>query len=102
MRLKITKSKNSSSLYVIKSFRKNGKNTSKIVEKLGTYDELFSKLDGQDPIEWAKKYIDDLNKKDREESRKIIVQYSPSNQIGKDEQRHLIVDTFSCKNSITR
>ena len=36
MRLKITKSKNAQSLYVIKSYRDNGKNTSKIVEKLGT------------------------------------------------------------------
>ena len=61
MRLKITESKNSRSLYVIKSFRINGKNTSKIVEKLGTYDELLEKLNGQDPIEWAKEYIEKLS-----------------------------------------
>lgn len=87
MRLKITKSKNSSSLYVIKSTYKDGKHSSKIVEKLGTYNELLKKLDGQDPIEWAKQYIEELNKKDKEEKRKIMVQYSPTKLIRKDEQR---------------
>lgn len=87
MRLKISKSKNSSSLYVIKSTYKNGKHSSKIVEKLGTYDELLKKLDGQDPIEWAKQYIAELNKKDKEDKRKIMVQYSPTKLIEKDERR---------------
>lgn len=89
MRLKITKSKNAQSLYVIKSFRINGKNTSKIVEKLGTYDDLLKKLNGQDPIEWAKKYIAELNKKDIEEKREVLIKYSPSKLIKKDEQRSL-------------
>ncbi|MCD8508735.1 MAG: IS1634 family transposase [Bacillus sp. (in: Bacteria)] len=87
MRLKITKSKNSSSLYVIKSTYKDGKHSSKIVEKLGTYDELLKKLDGQDPIEWAKQYIAELNEKDKEDKRKIMVQYSPTKLIEKDQRR---------------
>lgn len=86
MRLKITKSKNASSLYVIKSTYKNGNNSSKIVEKLGTYDELLKKLNGQDPIEWAKKHIDEFNKKDKEDKRKIMVQYSPTKLIEKNQQ----------------
>ncbi len=87
MRLKITKSKNSSSLYVIKSTYKDGKHSSKIVEKLGTYDELLKKLDGQDPIEWAKQYIADLNQKDKENKRKIMLQFSPTKLIEKDVRR---------------
>lgn len=87
LRLKITKSKNASSLYVIKSTYKNGKHSSKIVEKLGTYDELLKKLNGQDPIEWAKKYIEELNKKEKEDNRNIMVQYSPTKLIEKEEQR---------------
>ena len=51
MRLSISKSKNAQSLYVIKSVNVNGKRTTKTVEKLGTYDELKEKLDGQDPIQ---------------------------------------------------
>lgn len=87
MRLKITKSKNAASLYVIKSIYKNGTRTSKIVEKLGTMAELSKKLNGQDPIEWAKKHIDELNQREKDESREVIVKHSPSKVIAKDEQR---------------
>jgi transposase len=85
MRLQISKSKNSSSLYVIKTIYVNGKEKTKIVEKLGTYDELKQKLDGQDPIEWAKKYVEELNKKEIEEKQEVLVKYSPSKLINKDE-----------------
>ena len=87
MRLQISKSKNAASLYVIKTIYTNGKEHTQIVEKLGTYDELKKKLNGQDPIEWAKKHIEELNQKDREENREIIVKYSPSKVIAKGEQR---------------
>lgn len=87
MRLSISKSKNSTSLYVIKSIYENGVRTTKIVEKLGTTKELESKLNGQDPIEWAKKYIEELNKKEKEDKRDIIVKYSPVKVIEKDENR---------------
>jgi transposase len=86
MRLKITKSKNAASLYVIKSIYKNGVRTSKIVEKLGTEAELRKKLNGADPYEWAKKYIDELNRKEKDENQEVIVKYSPSKLIQKDEQ----------------
>lgn len=86
MRLKITKSKNASSLYVIKSTYVNGKNSSKIVEKLGTYSELQDKLNGQDPIEWAKKYIEDLNRQQQQDDHNVIVNYSPTKLIPKNEQ----------------
>ena len=87
MRLKISESKNSASLYVIKDVTKNNKRTTKIVEKLGTLKELEEKLNGQDPIEWAKKYIDELNKKEDEQNRDVIVKYSQSKQIEKGVQR---------------
>lgn len=87
MRLKITQSKNASSLYVIKSIYRNGVRTSKIVEKLGTFKELQQKLNGEDPIEWAKKYIEELNQKEKEENHEVIVKYSPSKVIPKGEQR---------------
>lgn len=87
MRLKISKSKNSLSLYVIKDVVTKEKRTSKIVQKLGTYDELLKKLNGEDPIEWAKKYIEELNKKEKEESCKVMFQCSPTKLLDKDEQR---------------
>ena len=86
MRLSVSKSKNSTSLYVIKSTYENGVHSSKVVEKLGTVKDLSKRLNGQDPIEWAKKYIEELNKKEDEENREIIVKYSPSKVIVKGEQ----------------
>lgn len=87
MRLKVSKSKNAASLYVIKSTYINGVHSSKIVEKLGTYDELLEKLGGQDPYEWAEEYIAELNKQEKENKRKIMVPYSPNKLISKGEQR---------------
>lgn len=86
MKLTISKSKNSTSLYVAKSFYSNGTRTSKIVEKLGTVAELEKKLNGQDPIEWANKYIEELNKKEKEDKREVLVKYSPTKIINKGEQ----------------
>ncbi|NLC91926.1 MAG: IS1634 family transposase [Treponema sp.] len=89
MRLKVTKSKNSASLYVIKSIynSKTQSNTSKIVEKLGTEAELLEKLNGEDPYVWAKNYINELNKKEKLENKEVLVKYLPNKQISKDEQR---------------
>mgnify|MGYP001223013211 CR=1 FL=1 len=89
MRLKVTKSKNAASLYVIKSVynSKTQSNSSKIVEKLGTEAELREKLNGADPYEWAKEYIKELNRKEKEEKREVLVKYSQSKIIPKNEQR---------------
>ena len=87
MKLTISKSKNASSLYVTKSIYVNGVHTSKIVEKLGTYADLEKKLNGEDPIEWAKAYVAELTKKEKEEKREVMVKYSPAKQIAKDEQK---------------
>ena len=82
----ISKSKNAQSLYVIKSVFKNGKRTTKIVEKLGTYNDLLEKLNGEDPIEWAKDYIDELNRQEKENNKEILVKYSPAKRINKNQQ----------------
>jgi len=88
MRLKVSKSKNAASLYVIKSIynSKTQSNSSVVVEKLGTEAELREKLNGQDPYEWAKSYIDELNEKEKEDNSKVMVQYSPTKLIAKDKQ----------------
>lgn len=88
MRLQISKSKNAASLYVIKSVYdpNTQSNSSKIVEKLGTESELREKLNGQDPYVWAKNYIAELNKKEKEESLNVMVKYSPTKLIDKDKQ----------------
>ena len=87
MRLQIIKSKNAASFYVVKSIRVGNKRTSKVIEKLGTYETLSQKLNGEDPIEWAKKYVEELNRQEEEQTRTVIVKYSPVKIIPKGEQR---------------
>ncbi len=88
MRLSVSKSKNSMSLYVKDDVTIDGKRTSKIVEKLGTVDELREKLGGRDPIEWAKEYIAELNRLEKEGREPVVIaKYSPSKLIKKDERR---------------
>ena len=92
MRLSLVKSKNTTQFYVIKSYRdKNGKNTSKIIEKLGNTEEVTKKAKGKDPIVWAKKYIEVLNKAEKENNLKILIEKSTSTLIPKNEQ-----NLFNC------
>ena len=57
MRLKVSKSKNSASFYVIKTVYEGKKERTVTVEKLGTEADLRKKLNGADPYEWAKNYV---------------------------------------------
>ena len=86
MRLKITESKNSKSLYVIRSTYEKGKHSSEIVEKLGTYSELSAKLSGKDPIVWAKSYIAELNEKEKTGKRDVNITFSPAKRLEKNTQ----------------
>jgi len=88
MRLQVSKTKNAASFYVTKSVYTNGKRTSKVVEKLGTYAALKEKLGDQDPYEWAKNYVAELNRREKEgKEPDVIAKYSPSKVIKKGEQR---------------
>jgi len=82
MRLHISKTKNAMSLYMIKSFRDNGINTTKIVKKLGTYQEL--KKEHDDPIAWANEYIKKCNEQEKQKEAAVLVKYSPVTVIAKD------------------
>ena len=85
MRLQIIKSKNAQSLYVVKSVYHNKKRTNKVVEKLGTYENLKESLN-EDPIKWAKNYVEKLNQQEKEGTRNIIVKYNPTKIIEKNQQ----------------
>lgn len=88
MKLTVTKSKNSASFYVQKSIRKkSGGTTSITVEKLGNLEEVRAKAGGKDPYVWAQEYVDELNRREYEEQKEIIVSYSPTKLIKKGEQK---------------
>jgi len=91
MRLKISKSKNVTLYYVIKTIYANGKEKTVTVEKLGNENEVLKKSKGEDPKTWAKKYVDKLNKEEQENNLKILIEKSTSNLIPKNEQ-----NLFNC------
>ena len=92
MRLSIVKSPNAKQFYVIESYTTDtGKRTSRIVEKLGNENEVIKKANGEDPIIWAKKYIDQLNKSEKENNIKILIEKSTSKLIPINEQ-----NLFNC------
>ena len=87
MRLSISKSKNSILFYIIESTYINKKHSTRIVEKLGTLDEVIIKAKGEDPYVWAKKYAENLTMQDKENKREIIKYYSQSKLIDKNIQQ---------------
>ena len=88
MRLNIGRSKNQKYYYVQKTVYIDGKEKSLIVEKLGSHTVLLKKLNGEDPLEWAKKYVDELNKKEQEEKAvDINICFSSGNSIASNEKR---------------
>lgn len=86
MRVKVSKSKNSASFYIIEDITVNGKRTTRIVEKLGTLEELEKKINGQDPYEWAKSYAKELTDKHIENNQPVLLELNPSKKIEKDKQ----------------
>lgn len=87
MRLSLVKSKNAIQFYIIKSYRdENEKNTSKIIEKLGNQEDVKLKAQGEDPVIWAKKYVAELNKQEKENTNDVIIKKSQTKQIEKDLQ----------------
>lgn len=88
MKLTVSKSKNSASFYVQKTIRKdNGSVTTVTVEKLGNIDEVKAKAGGKDPYVWAQEYVNELNRKEYDEQKSIIVSYSPTRLLKKGEQK---------------
>lgn len=84
MRLSISKSKNATLFYIIKSTYIDKKHSTKIVEKLGTLEEVKAKAGNKDPYLWAKEYAKELTIKEKEGTRKIIKSYNQNKLIPKD------------------
>ena len=94
MRITTSKSKNSESFYITKSFvDRNGKSTSKIVRKLGTLSELSEMLntDRDGVLKWCKEQARIETEKDKEQTSNIICSLSPTMRIPLNKQR-----SFNC------
>lgn len=83
-----TSKKGIRTLYIHKKYRdENGKSTTKVVERLGTYEELAKIHD--DPIAWGKAYAAELTAREKENSRKVMISRDPSVQITANRKNKL-------------
>ena len=88
MRLLRSDSKNATSLYVIKDVKVKNRWTTKIVENLGTVEEIKKKYVDRDPIEWAEEYVAGLKRLEKEgKEPDVIAKYSPTKLVKKDQRR---------------
>ena len=86
MRLRISKSKNTTLYYVIKTIYINGNQKTITIERLGNTEDILKKSNGEDPVIWAKKYIAELNKQEKENTNDVIIKKSQTKQIEKNIQ----------------
>ena len=63
MRLKTSKSKNTTLFYIIKDYAKNGKRSTKIVKKIGNTDDVIKMAGSVDYKTWLKNYVKDFDQK---------------------------------------
>jgi transposase len=88
MKLSIKKSGRFTYLYAEKAYRDlNGKSTTKVVKKFGTVEELQETLKGEDPIQWARKQVEEMTAREKAERMEVHLTLRPTVSLKKDEQR---------------
>lgn len=87
MRIKVSRSKNSESYFVIKDIYRDNRRTTKVVEALGSREDIQAKHPGIDPLEWAKGYAKKLSEAEKQKNAKIIAKFNPHQMIPKGKQR---------------
>lgn len=80
MRLKITKTNSNTNYYIIKDFKINGKRTTKIIEKLGTENDIKLKFKIDDINLFLNEYILKLNKEENK-SKSTLIKFYDENKL---------------------
>ena len=86
MRINKTKSKNNEHYSIIQDINVNGKRTTKVYENIGNLDNLKLRAGNEEPLEWLKNYVAELNKKNKENSLPVIMRKNPNKIIEKNVQ----------------
>ena len=77
MRLKISKSKNTTLFYIIKDYTKNGKRSTKVVKRIGNLEEVKKMAGNMDYNEWLKLFVQNYNE---EHCKKEIITIKKNNK----------------------
>ena len=86
MRINKTKSKNKEHYSIIQDVKINGKRTTRVYENIGNLDNLKLRAGDEDPLEWLKNYVAELNKQHKENSLPVIMRKNPNKIIDKNIQ----------------
>ena len=86
MRINKTKSKNNEHYSIIQDINVNGKRTTRVYENIGNLDNLKLRAGNEEPLEWLKNYVAELNKKNKENSLPVIIRKNPNKLIEKNSQ----------------
>lgn len=86
MRIKTTKTNSNTNYYVIKDFKINGKRTTKIIEKLGTENDIKLKFNINDVKSFLNEYISNLNKEENKSKSTLIKFYDENKLIELNKQ----------------
>ena len=85
MRLKISKSKNSTLFYIIKDYTKNKKRSTKIVKRIGNLEEVKIMAGNKDYKDWLKDYVKKYNEENCK-SETIIIKKNNQKIISMDSK----------------
>lgn len=91
MRLRKVKTKNTTQYAIIYDVNVNGKRTTKIYQNLGTIEKIKLLSKDEDPLIWLNNYINELNKKLKDDSLPVLIKKVPNSLISKNEQ-----NLFNC------
>ena len=91
MRLRKVQTKNTTQYAIIYDVKTNGKRTTKIYQNLGTIEKIRLLSKDEDPFIWLNNYINELNKKLKDDSLPVLIKKVPNSLISKNEQ-----NLFNC------
>ena len=83
MRLKMSKSKNTTLFYIIKDYTKNGKRSTKIVKRIGNIDDVKIMAGDMDYNIWLKEYVKEFNE-EHAHNETILIKKNNNRLIEKD------------------
>ena len=86
MRINKTKSKNKEHYSIIQDININGKRTTRVYENIGNFDNLKFRAGDEEPLEWLKNYVAELNKQHKKNSLPVIMRKNPNKLIEKNIQ----------------
>ena len=84
VRLNKVKSKNAVSYYIIRSVRRDGKNSSEIVKKLGTEKSIRETYGVDDVDAWAKEQLRIMNEEETASDHKVLIPLSTDKVVDAD------------------